>query len=154
MQKKILVISATAAILLLAALALGQMLNPQGRPSLKPGHGFAYLVWRDDNGWHLRWSTEEKRRNFTGTLQAIGGVFVDAKGVGLEKKEDRLSIAPAEIRFNTWAAGGQDGIDFRLGPKVKSVRFELFIDGDSRPDRVFIGKAGVHPPRNLFVIQR
>ena len=155
MQKRIRLMGAMAAILLLASLALGQMQNPQGRPAFKSGEGLAYLIWRDNNNvWHLRWTTEEKRRNFTGTLWAIGGAFVNAKGVGLEKKEDRISISPGLIKFNAWAAGGQDGIDFHLGPRTKRVRFELFIDGESRPDRVFIGKDGDHPPGNPFEIQR
>ena len=155
MQKRMILTLAFAAILLLTSLALGQMQNPQGRPAFKAGDGLAYLIWRDnDNVWHLRWTTAEKRRNFTGTLSPLGGVFVNAKAVGTEKKDDRISITPGLIKFSAWTAGGQDGIDFRLGPRTKRVRFELFVDGESRPERVFIGKDGVHPPGNPFEIQR
>jgi hypothetical protein len=152
MQKRIMVTAAMGAILLLTSLALGQMLNPQGRPEIKAGDNLAYMIWRDDHGWHLRWTTVKQRRNFSGTLHAVGGTFVNAKAVSMEKKEDRISISPDHIKFNAFTAKGQDGIDFHLGPRTRAVRFELFIDGESRPDRVFIGGAAEHPPGNPFEI--
>jgi len=139
------------ALLLLAGMALGQAgLDPAGRPAIKPGEGLAYLIWTDANGWHARWTTGGAVRHFSGSIQAIGGALIDAKASGTEGKSDRVSITPALIKFSTKTAAQQDGVDFKLGPRTRKVRFDLMIDGKPRPDRVFVGKGRQHPTINPF----
>jgi len=153
MKTKTLLAGALTALLLLTGLALGQAgLNPNGRPAAKAGDYLGYLVWRDDNGWHVRWSTAKVVRGFSGSIQAIGGTFLDAKGVGLESKTDHLSISPGLIKYSAKAAQHQDGIDFKLSPKTKLVRFELLIDGKPERERVIVGRGKQRPPSIPFEI--
>lgn len=146
------------ALMLLSGLALGQPgrsgLDPNGRPPLKAGDYLGYLVWRDDNGWHVRWATVKVVRSFSGSITAIGGTFVDAKGANLETKTtDRISITPGLIKFATKTAQQQDGVDFKLSPETKKVRFDLLIDGQQELERVFVGKGKQHPKSMPFEIK-
>ena len=152
MNKKLMLALALAAVMVLTGLALGQSgMDPDGRPNLKAGDALGYLIWRDhQNLWHLRWTTGGKRRHFTGSVTALGGNFVGGKKVGVEAGEDRVNIGPQQIQFSAHAAGGQDGVDFGLGPRVQRVRFDLNVDGRPMPDRVFVGRNKLHPVSNPF----
>jgi len=43
-----------------------------GRPAFAEGVALGYYVWRDKDGWHLRWTTMGQMRSFTGSVTAEG----------------------------------------------------------------------------------
>lgn len=44
------------------------------------------------------------------------------------------------------------GIDFKVGPKAKTVAFHLNMNDDDNPRTILIGAAGVHPDKTRFML--
>lgn len=63
-----------------------------GRPTFKEGWDMGYWVWREDNRWHVRWTTMGRMRRFSGTVIAEGGELEDLKRIDVEV--ERRVIAP------------------------------------------------------------
>ncbi|WP_242345589.1 hypothetical protein [Anaeromyxobacter terrae] len=133
--------AATALLLLLAGgcgfsrgAVLARRVEP-GPPLEDPGSE-AYRLWHDGAGWHLRARADLPRR-FHGEIAGASG-RVTPQGVA----PDAVSAGGGRIRFS-FLAGDDAGFDFG----GSCVNLALYIDGDPRPLRVFIGAFGAAPGR-------
>lgn len=110
----------------------------EGPPLEDPGSE-SYRLWHDGGGWHLRARSDLPRR-FHGEIAGTGD-RVSAVGVA----GDAVSAGGGRLRFS-FLAGDEAGFDFGGG----CVDLALYVDGDPRPLRVFIGEFGAAPGRVPF----
>src|SRR5262245_542214 len=70
-----------AVLLFTAATFAGDELSPAGKPEkYEEGQPPQYAVWRDDEGFHVRVTTEEKQTRFKGTIAVKGGTIDEVVG--------------------------------------------------------------------------
>jgi hypothetical protein len=126
----------------------------QGRPDFTKGEALGYFVWRDAEGWHVRWTTKGKRRTFSGTV-SCDGAFMQFAPVAKGRRDYVKKVAEHTIKFDTVVEGGMDGIDFRLSPSTETVTFDLLMDGERvAPELVRVGAGKTRPPKVPFSIDR
>lgn len=109
-----------------------------------------YRLWHNDNGWHLRWSSNAGQHSFSGRVWSPDGNVNLGRRVKLEPN-DRVYKQGRGINFQAKAGrGGEDGFDFRWqGP---NLWLELETNGKPFLNRIMVGPAGIHPNRMPFVI--
>ncbi len=56
-----------------------------------------------------------------------------------------------EFRFHVIGGGG-DEITIRITPETTHLKLTFLIDGRAAHDRIFLGKAGTHPTRDIVVV--
>lgn len=120
---------------------------PPGRPDFAPGTPEGYWIWQDRQGWHLR-TTSDAPRHFRGTIEAMGGDPADLRAVGGAAGAVRQE--GSRIQFEYDAAGGEQGFDWVSSSGCN--RFEITIDGTTRPLRVFLGGVEESPARVPFAV--
>lgn len=154
-MKKRTVFLAICAVLALSTLALAsQGRYWRGRPAFTAGQAKGYFIWNDDHGWHVRWTTKGSKHVFSGTI-TCDQAFQHFEAVSQGRKDFIKKVNYDTIRFDTVAKGGVDGIDFRLSPSTRTVRFDLTIDGrKALPEEVRIGRGKSHPESVPFTIER
>jgi len=137
-------------------------LNPAGRPpQLRAGAPAQFYVWRDDAGWHIRSTTAANPHTFQGTVRAIGGTFASMELPQTEGKKGKpktrdawvISADKQTLAIELRTRGRIDGCDFHLSRDVRYLDFDLRIDGESHPERIFIGKEGSHPAGAMFKLE-
>ena len=135
-------------------------IDPTGRPEkFISGKHRMYGVWYEDGIWCIR-STSGRRVK----IEFIGLVEVDGDKItpdysALEAdgpKKDRDLVQMARNRksmgFRFITIGAVDGIDFKVGPKAKTVTFSLKIADDDDPKFIYIGAKGVNPTKAKFAL--
>jgi hypothetical protein len=135
-------------------------IDATGKPKdYKAGLSTRYAIWRDDDGWHFRYTTaSDSVQHFTGTIRVIGGRMTSITPRGTPAKgaktgadaEPRKVTAPAysfDMKINR---GIEAGIDFTLDDKATALRFELKVNGKSVPALIYIGEKGAHPREATF----
>jgi hypothetical protein len=136
--------------------------NPTGKPAqLREGATTRYCVWRDEAGWHIRTTTGGNQHEFQGTVRAIGGTFASMELPKTEGKKGKpktrdawaVSADKQTLAIELKTRGSIDGCDFQLSRDVRYLDFDLRIDGASAPERIYIGKEGVHPASSMFKLQ-
>jgi len=121
---------------------------PGGRPGFAEGMPEGYWIWQDQQGWHLR-ITSDVPRHFHGAVENVGiGRIKQVTPVGLAAQGVRSENGL--IAFDMHVHGGVHGFDWK--PASGCNRFELYIDGASRPLRVFLGGAEESPTRVPFAV--
>jgi len=124
-----------------------------GMPAgLKAGLPDAYWVYFDDQGWHLRTTTDNPAvRKFGGQIFLAEGAMADVRAYRVEA-QDRLKKTSAQlIDFGFETIGEMDGVDFKFTGS-KCVQFKLLIDGKPKPTQIWLGANKVHPPGSDFAI--
>ncbi len=120
---------------------------PEGRPPPEDTLAEGYRIWQDQDGCHLRASSDVRRR-FQGEIEAAWGEVSGFRAVG--DVAGHVETAPRTIRFDFFAdAGGERGFDWRASSGCN--RFEVYIDGDARPMRVLLPE-GTSPARVPFAL--
>jgi len=135
------------------ARAAEEDINAWGKPDFEQGDAAKVGLWRDDDGWHIRWTTAGKKRKFSGYITASGGEFTKIQTVKKERG-DWAAVTGNDKRllFSTETDGGVDGFDFRTdSPRLS---FTVVIDGKEHPDRVFIGKNNRNPASIPFTLEK
>ena len=131
--------------------------NPVGKPkAFGPGKTARYGLWYEDGQWHLR-TTAKKGHRFHGAVRIEGGEFSRLEPIKLDqegKGADRFAwnAAKNEVRFDFRTGGSVDGFDFKVDKPTATVWFGLRIDGEERPNAVFVGRMGAHPAAVPFVL--
>ncbi|HBS60667.1 MAG: hypothetical protein AAGU23_03685 [Bacillota bacterium] len=125
----------------------------EGRPySLDPGGKYAYFIWHNDDGFHLRTTISLWRHHFSGMIKT-DGKFRDIEDDRMEDRDSiRVSASKHTLEFNFFTSRDLDGIDFEVAD-ANWVRFDLYMDG--RPissERIYLGRHGHNPPDNTFKI--
>ncbi|MFL5263099.1 MAG: hypothetical protein ACJ79E_17835 [Anaeromyxobacteraceae bacterium] len=121
---------------------------PDGRPPFAAGAPEGYWIWQDARGWHLR-ATSDVPRRFHGVVESVDGSVAEVRAVGV-----RRGVSPGEdaIAFDWQSSGAEQGFDWAASDDC--ARFELYIDGDTRPLRVFLGGGEQSPARVPFAVCR
>ena len=150
-------IRALVAILILFSLATAAAVVDgrlcSGKPNFASGESKGYFLWRDPQGWHIRWATKGQQRLYSGTI-ASDAAFTACEGTA-QGHEDAVALAtPHLIRFESRSSGGVKGIDFDLGPGATKLSFDLQMDGARvEPEWVHIGFRGTRPPEMPFRVE-
>jgi hypothetical protein len=118
----------------------------EGRAIAEPDPAESYLVWHDPAGWHLRVRSFVPHR-FEGLV--VTGDARSATVVGVEPAAVRA--AGTGIAFDILAdpGAGEVGFDWHGGG---CAEFSLYVDGDTRPLRVFAGAFGANPSHIPFAL--
>jgi hypothetical protein len=128
-------------------------IDPRGEPRevlSKLTRGFT--LWHGPAGWHLRAFSNKKEHQFEGVVKVEGGTIEAVTGVGLEGKgKDRWDLRADRTQLTFKLRGsGVEGLNFRLSPGAKKVRFDLQVDRRHDPDLIWIGHQAAHPQRAIF----
>lgn len=73
-------------VLLPLSQARGQAEPFDGRPAFAEDTELGYYVWRDEDGWHLRWTTKGQLRRFHGSVTSEGGELKSLKRIDVESE--------------------------------------------------------------------
>lgn len=148
------------AIVGLLGLAQGsraEELNPRGQPDgVRGNQTRCYFVWEDSEGYHVRF-TSELRHRFSGEVRVASGSILKPAGVrdGAADKNETwwgLSDKAQTLKFDLQTRKTLDGLDFKLGNRVKSAEFLLKIDGEEDPARIFVGSKSISPKKAAFTV--
>ena len=122
---------------------------PEGRPSFASGSPEAYWIWGDKRGWHLR-TTSDVPRRFHGLVESVDGSVSHVRLLGAAGR----GVSPGKdaIAFDWESSGGEQGFDWTTSDGC--VRFDIYIDDDTRPLRVFLGRGELSPERVPFALCR
>lgn len=125
----------------------------KGKPTFTKGKVRGAAVWEDNNGIHLRVTTKGKTQHFHGKV-CTPKKITRLDPVKLEN-EDSVSIGPRGhcIIFSLHNHGGIDGFDFKA--KGKTIEFDIKQESHQlNKKHIWVGKTGVHPNNNPFVLSR
>ncbi len=114
-MRKSLMLSMIAGLAMCSALPAAAAWDNQveGRPVFKAGRSTGYVMWHDPAGWHMRVTTRGKAHRFHGSITSSGEVTWFRR-VNCENNDVVTKAGGRTIRFDLKAAGGADGIDFRV----------------------------------------
>ncbi len=127
-------------------------LNPEGQPrGMGKGSTHRYLIWHDNQGWHLRTTTAREKHRFHGELVVEEGRLTDLRTIDREGR-DWVQIAPGSGRifFDLRTDADFDGFDFRSD--AEKIRFRLFMDGKESPEQVYVGLTAANPTEIPFAL--
>ena len=135
-----------------------QALDPWNRPEGSIVDQTArYYVWYDGDGWHLR-STAKGLRTFSGTVRVKEAKIKSCVPVGLSDgkqkgKPDawRVNEKRSELTYRFRTAAKSDGFDIAVEGEG-TIEFELAIDGEQKPQAIFVGEKKRHPQASPFVL--
>lgn len=119
-----------------------------------PGKIIGYFLWQDNEGVHLRMTTDGSAHSFNGTV-STDGAFEDVFGKYNKDSDDCLQInnKNKEITYKFTTSGDERAIDFHIS-KGRYVNFKLYMDeNDVNPKYIIIGKDGWHPISNEVVLR-
>jgi hypothetical protein len=136
--------------------AKAQELDPWNRPEGSIVDQTArYYVWYDASGWHIR-STAKGLRTFHGIVRAKNAQIKSCVPVGLSDgkqkgKPDawRVNDKRSELTYRFRTAAKSDGFDIKVEGDG-TVEFELEIDGEQKPQTIFVGEKKRHPEKSPF----
>ncbi len=124
-----------------------------GRPSeLRSGVAESFWVWHDGRGknWHVRTSTARYMHQFSGWTVADTGQLTEFH-LARADMGDRIRLDTRGISFDYHTQAEEEGYDFQTSGD-HCVKFDLRIDGQSHPERVFVGHGNVHPQHGNFML--
>lgn len=139
-------ISAFTLLLLILGPGLGfTLLNPHGRPPDILFDRPTCVIWLDNNNvWHIRWRAgKDHEHKIEGNCIAMEqGRFHNVLAVGLALNDTLLATANS-VNFSVVCRNKVGGIDFMVnGP---TIAVSIKIDGQLRPDQIFVGGSAQHP---------
>ncbi len=125
-----------------------------GEPAmLNPTHIRGTFVWHDQNGFHLRTTTNGEHHVFSGTVHSNGS-FKDINDRFFKDKDYYHFKDRDTIDFQFTTDGRTVGIDFNVADG-DYIAFELYMDGNKiNPMDIYVGKDGWHPGDYKFTVDR
>lgn len=114
-------------------------------PPAEPGRA-AYRIWHDHGVWRLRASPGAAAgpHRFQGTVSGLTGGLGDP-ALRDRALADRVARAGNSVSFDFEVERAETGFD--LASTGGCLRFDLFVDGRRRADRVRFGPRGHAPDR-------
>jgi hypothetical protein len=106
---------AVVCVALIPAVVDAQAPVYEGRPRFKESDASAYYVWRDRGTWHVRFTSLDRSRTFSGSVVAEGGNLEHL--VKVDRAEEARNLYPGRPRLLTVVAAGSQG-----GPSPTDVR--------------------------------
>jgi hypothetical protein len=111
-------------------------------------------IWHDANGWHLRVTHVGSRLAvFSGRI--VSEAPMSVSGAFLEGRDSFALSADKKVLTYRFANYGHiDGLNIRT-ECAAWIKFGGALSGTKLPvGRIWIGRAGVHPLQNPFVVRR
>jgi hypothetical protein len=127
MRFKLLLLS--LALLPVSRQAVAQAERFEGRPTFAEDTELGYFVWRDEDGWHLRWTTKGQLRRFHGSVTAEGGELKSLKRIDVES-ERRVLYAGRRPRVVVGPRGRTHVAPGRAPVVVSREQDHIEKDGD------------------------
>ena len=150
-SKKVVILSVLAVLALsLTGLAYAKVYRANSFTGEPQATDLGYRVWQDQAGWHLRWTAEGKATHFSGSIKCDRPIHKLHRY--RFEANDELVRSPRFVKFDSWTADGQDGIDF--SSDGDRVVLRLRIDGKTRPELIYVGEYGWHPQGAEIVIMQ
>lgn len=108
--------------------------NIKGRPKFASGQFLGYILWKQSDGFHLRWTTEgSKAFNFQGKIISEKKLKV-TKRIRLETADKINETGQNTTEWNTQLKDQIDGLDFLTSGNFK---LELKINRKKLKQRIF-----------------
>ena len=122
----------------------------KGRLKLDSGQFLGYALWKQLDGFHLRWTTKGKKAyTFQGKIVCQKKLKIVRK-VRLETGDDINEIENNVIEWKTISQSKVVGLNF-LTPGNFTI--ELRINNKKiKPKMIFLGPEMIHPEKNPFTI--
>ncbi len=112
-------------------------------------------MWYDASGWHIR-TTAKGLRTFHGTVKVKDARIKSCVPVGLSDgkqkgKPDvwRVNEKRSELTYRFRTSARSDGFDIVLEGDGQ-IEFELAIDGEQKPQAIFVGQKKRRPEKSPF----
>lgn len=122
-----------------------------GQPKgMGAGSSRRYIIWRDNNTWHIRTTTSRKSHTFTGEIVAEGGKISEVRTVSNERNDWVQQSNGERVSFDLKTQGEIDGFDFQTN--ARRLTFRLSVDGESRGDLIYIGSEASNPANVPFTL--
>ena len=124
--------------------------NIKGRPNFSSGQFLGYVLWKQTDGFHLRWTTKgDKKKTFQGKISYQNKLKITK----IARPETEVKIHKTATNLIQWSAtekGRINGFDFvALG----NFAVELRINNKKiKPKRIFLGQLIGRPPNNPIII--
>jgi hypothetical protein len=149
-------IATFAAIALVATFATSAFAwpaNVQGTPDIDANSMTGYYIWHNHAGWHLRTHGPDNEHDFTARLRT-DGTFTDVDPVALENGDAVMEEGDKTLTIHFHTFGATDGVNFKIDGG-NHLLFDLKVDGKHiDKDDIFLGRRGVHPRHNPFMVKR
>ncbi|NVM29698.1 MAG: hypothetical protein HWN65_12720 [Candidatus Helarchaeota archaeon] len=121
----------------------------KGKPSFKPGDKTGYFLWKDQDGFHLVWTTTGDLHGFKGKITG-NKPLVLKKVLKLETNDQILQPDPNKITWITRTGSDTDGMIFDA---EEDFTLDLGIDSvQAGPNIIFCGRSSQRPRKNPFTI--
>ncbi|NQT29892.1 MAG: Ig-like domain repeat protein, partial [Candidatus Saganbacteria bacterium] len=107
-----------------------------GEPQYQAGADLGYFIWYDEDGWHIRWSSDANSHEFSGSVVLVGSDdYSDIKQYG-----SGITLQSPIISWDTTISGSEGGLDF----KVDSGQLMITAKIDEDPDNPSIYASNVY----------
>ncbi|MFX1281785.1 MAG: hypothetical protein ACFFA3_20720, partial [Promethearchaeota archaeon] len=124
--------------------------NLKGRPNFSSGQFLGYVMWKQTDGFHLRWTTKgDKKKTFQGKISyqdklKVTRITRPETEVKIQKSTKKL------IQWSTTERGKINGFDFFA---TGNFAVELRVNNKKiKPKRIFLGQLIERPRNNPFII--
>jgi hypothetical protein len=126
--------------------------NIKGRPTFNSDQFLGYFLWKQSDGFHLRWTTKKKKaHNFQGKIICQDKVKIIRRVLN-ENLYKINEVDRNTIEWNTILQENIDGLDFMT---PGNFTLELRVDKKKvKPKNIFIGPQMIHPKQNPFTITK
>jgi hypothetical protein len=128
----------------LAACEAGSLRHPlAGRT--KPVHGEpGYWIYLDDGWLHLRVTTGERGHRFQGSLAVQKGQLLGALELDRPSMAEQVAAQGNSVQFDL-EPGRNAEEGFRVHTDQACLRFDLYVDGAHRAERIHLGARRLSP---------
>ena len=121
-----------------------------GTPTFKPGDRTGYLLWKDNEGFHLIWTAQRNLHGFRGTITGLKGPVTIKEVVKLESNDLIKQVDPKTITWETRTEQDIDGVIFKADGDFK---LELLMDSVKiGVNGIFCGRTFRRPLSNPFIV--
>lgn len=121
----------------------------EGIPSYKPGDRTGYLLWKDDDGFHLIWTSQRNLHGFRGKITGKKPVTIKK----LEKLESNDLIKQIDPQTITWETRTEKDIDGVIFETDGDFTLELLMDSVKiGVSGIFCGRTFRRPLSNPFIV--
>ncbi|MFX1427787.1 MAG: hypothetical protein ACFFBE_15140, partial [Promethearchaeota archaeon] len=124
--------------------------NIKGRPEFTAGQFLGYVLWKQTDGFHLRWTTKgDKKKTFQGKISYQNKLKITR----IVRPESNVKIHKSTTNLIQWSAterGRVNGFDFFASG---NFAVELRINKKKiKPKRIYLGQLIGRPRNNPFLI--
>jgi hypothetical protein len=102
-----------------------------------------YWVWHDDGWLHVRVTSGERNHRFQGSLTALNKAPLGQLELDRPEMSQEVALQGDSVQFDLEPGKGREE-GFRVHSDA-CVRFDLYVDGSHKAERVHLGKRPLSP---------